>query len=406
MIIHPPEVTQGNGEIKISARVEMSNAIPHFPDRLWFSFPESYQPDLTPRSEAFLLPLLVPAMYYNEEIEVRGRISPRLAANLREFAYIYHRAFDLPLTGFTASGFEAFQPATKPEAVMLSFSGGVDSMYSLYMNLPENQPIPQARVTHGLLIQGFNDFDIALKDTAYFERVHAKYQKLFDGLGLTLLTGKTNAYDFCKFRVDWDIGHTPTMVAFGYLFSNLVRDFMRASSGGYIEKKIFDPWLLSNHLLSSETIHVVSHTTTVNRVEKMEALSHWPTAHDHLRVCLAWDKTGVDLNCSKCYKCLDTMILFYILGVYDKFTAFEQPYNPLNLLKFFFQPFLGPVYAAHFVRYAKKYKRYGIIFWCYVFFLPNKVREWSLAQFNRLISDETRYKIRERFFGKREFDSP
>jgi hypothetical protein len=138
MIIHPPEVTQGNGEIKISAKVETSKAIPHFPDRLWFSFPESYQPDLTPRSEAFLLPLLVPAMYYQEEIEVRGSISPRLAVNLREFVYIYHRSFDLPLTGFTASAFEAFEPATKPEAVMLSFSGGVDSMYSLYMNLPEN----------------------------------------------------------------------------------------------------------------------------------------------------------------------------------------------------------------------------------------------------------------------------
>jgi hypothetical protein len=404
MIIHPPEIIQEKGEIKISARIETSKVIPHFPDTLWFSFPESYKPYITPRSEAFLLAMLIPAMYFNENIEVRGTISPKLAFNLQEFIYIYHQCLGLHRVNFSATEFKAFEPERKPEAVLLSFSGGVDSMFTLYSNLPENQPIKEAGVTHGLLIHGFNDFDIPLEDTAYFNRVYPRYQKLFNDLGLELLTAKTNTYKFSKFRIDWNIGHTPTMAAFAYLLSNLVRVFYRASHEDYTHGKTFAHRFMSNHMLSSETFDFVSHTPRNNRVEKLEVLAQWPLAYDNLRVCLAWDKTGIDLNCCKCYKCLATMIFLDILGVYEKFTTFEQPYRNITLMKYFFQPFMGRGYLMYFGPYAKKYKKYVTLLWAYLFYLPSMIKNWIFIKIKDSLSDKTKYRLRERYFGKRESD--
>jgi hypothetical protein len=350
--------------------------------------------------------MLVPAMYFNEDIEVRGTISPKLAFNLQDYIAIYHYAFGLHRVDFSAAELKVFKLERKPEAVLLSFSGGVDTMFSLYSNLPENQPIKEARVTHGLLIHGFNDFDIALKDIAYFNRAYSRYQKLFDHLGLELLTGKTNAYEFSKFRIDWNIGYTPTLVAFAYLLSNLVRVFYLATEGDYVQRKIYDPWHMSNYLLSSESIEVVSHTASMNRVEKLEVLAQWPPAHDNLRVCLAWDKTEIDLNCCKCFKCLATMILLDILGIYEKFTTFDQPYRKINFMKFFFQPYLGVIYLMHFGRYAKRNKKYGTLLWSYLFYIPGTFKNWLFLKIRDSLSDKSRYRIRERFFGKRDFDPP
>jgi hypothetical protein len=406
MIIHPPEMITKEGEIKISARIETRKPIPNFPDTLWFSFPETYQPYITPRSEAFLLPMLVPAMHFNEDIDVRGTISPKLAMNLKEFIYIYHQAFKLHRVDFSTTELKAFETQGKPEAVLLSFSGGADSMFSLYSNLPENQPIKEAQGTHGLLIHGFSDFDIALKDTAYFKRVYSRYRNLFENLGLELLIGKTNAYHFSKFRIDWEIGYTPTMVAFAYLLSNLVKTFYRASDETYIKIKLYAPWLMSNHMLSNETFDVVSHSASYGRAKKLEGLASWPPSYDDLRVCQAWDKKDVDLNCSRCWKCLGTMILLNILGTYDRFISFDQPYNRSTLFRFFFQLYPDMVSASEIIRTAKKYRRFGILIWSYLFYYPNKFRTWLLKKIDHALSNEQKYRIRERFFGKRDFDSP
>jgi hypothetical protein len=350
--------------------------------------------------------MLAPAMYFNEHIEVQGTISPKLAWNLQEFIYVYHHFFGLHLVNFSAAELKAFEPAQKPEAVLLSFSGGVDSMFTLYSNLPENQPNKEAQITHGLLIHGFNDFDIALKDTAYFNRVYTRYRKLFDELGLELLTGKTNAYDFSKFRIDWGIGHTPTMVAFAYLLSNLVNIFYRAADEDYTYFKVYAPWLMSNHMLSSETFDVINHAVFHSRDEKLEILDDWSPSHDNLRVCLAWDKKDADLNCSRCWKCLSTMILLDILGAYESFTSFEQPYSKFTLLRFFSRPYLGVVASSEIIRAAKKCKRFKIIFWFYLFYYPNKFRAWLLKKIEHVLSDENKYRIRERFFGKRVLGPP
>ena len=86
MLIHEPETTITNGEIILSARVEFSKPVSKIPEKLWFSFPEAYQPYVVPDcGSAFLLGMLAPAMYYQEDIEIHSTVSSKLAYNLEEF---------------------------------------------------------------------------------------------------------------------------------------------------------------------------------------------------------------------------------------------------------------------------------------------------------------------------------
>jgi hypothetical protein len=163
---------------------------------------------------------------------------------------------------------------------------------------------------------------------------------------------------------------------------------------------------MSQHFLSSESIDSVIHTAIYSRVEKIEVLAAWPPAYDNLRVCQAWDKNNVDLNCSWCWKCLATMIHLDILGVYKKFTSFEQPYNKLATLRFLMQPYLGAISASEIMQTAKKYNRFGILFWFYLFYFPNKFRSWLMKKTDHVLSDKNKYRIRERLYRKRVFDLP
>jgi hypothetical protein len=88
MIIHQPELTRNNGEIEVSARVEFDQAIPNIPERLWFRFPESCGEYITDRGDGFLLSMLIPAMYYSEDIDIHAEVSPKLLYNLKEYQYL------------------------------------------------------------------------------------------------------------------------------------------------------------------------------------------------------------------------------------------------------------------------------------------------------------------------------
>jgi hypothetical protein len=399
MIIHQPEIRKKEGMVILSTPIEFENSIANIPEKLWFSFPEEHEPYITLRIEAFLLGMLIPAMYYQEDIEVRGPVSPMLAYNLREVIHIYHKAFGIPPINIHYKSLEVFQPDQRPFGVMSAFSGGVDSMYTLYAHLKENEPIPEAHITHGLFIHGFNDFDIALDDLEYFERIHSSYLDLFRELGIKLVVAKSNVYLFSKFRIDWDLGYIPTQIAFVYLLSNLVKRFYHPTDGDYVEFNIPDLYALSVPLLSNESFDVINHSTRTTRFQKVEAISEWQYAHEYLRVCQKWDKQDVEVNCSGCYKCLSTMVLIKLSGSYDKFKTFKQPY-PRNTLIRYLLLLNNDAYSYLTVKTSViQSKRIEFLFWIYLFHLPIIIKQWIFDQIQNRMTDEVKFRLRNMLYG-------
>jgi hypothetical protein len=81
-------------------------------------------------------------------------------------------------------------------------------------------------------------------------------------------------------------------------------------------------------LLSSDTLEIIHHGATLQRVEKVKALIDWDFAQRILRVCpyTAFDGSEKKwYNCSHCEKCVRTMIPIYALGRMTQFRTFSKP---------------------------------------------------------------------------------
>jgi hypothetical protein len=398
MIIHQPEITRKNGEIEVSARIEFDQIIPNIPERLWFRFPESCGKYLTDRGDGFLLCMLIPAMHYGEDIEVRAAISPKLLYNLKEYQYLFTSKYPLSKVNINSENIKAFEPKTTPQVVLLTYSGGVDSTFALWSHLPQNQPVSSMHITHGLLLQGFNAFDMPLENPAYFDFVYKKFDQLYSNLGLTLLYAKTNIHQFAIFRIDWYIAHSAVLAGIVHLLAGLVKTYIKPDNGGFHHRNIYYIGGESVHLLSSETLETVYFSRIPGREDKLKALARWKPAHTHLRVCLNWQKQPDQLNCSWCRKCLLNMITLELIGEYEKFTVFKQPFPRFAILRWFALITSSPLSFKTFQILALENNRYGILFTLWLLAIPRRIKAWVYNYLDRHLSDEAKYKIRARAY--------
>jgi len=399
LIIHQPENKEFNGEVEVSAQIEFDQAIPNVPERLWFRFPESCADYLTKRGDGFLLNMLVPAMYYGEDIDIRAEVSPKLLYNLKEYQYLLASTYSISQVNINCQTKKAFQPKSSPEAVLLTYSGGADSTYTLWSHLPQNQPLASMQVTHGLLVQGFNAYDIPLENPAYFEFVYDKFKALYESLGLSLLYVKTNIHQFARFRIDWDMAHVAVLTGVVHLLPRLIKTYIQPGDGGYHHRNVPSVHSESTPLLSSETIETVYFTRLYGREDKLKFLAQWEPAHTHLRVCLNWQKQPEQLNCSRCRKCLLNMITLELIGEYDKFPVFQQPFPRFAILRWWALIKSSPLSFKTFKILARENRRYGILLTLWLLSFPRKIKAWVFGYLDRHLSDETKFKIRARVYS-------
>jgi len=255
------------------------------------------------------------------------------------------------------------------------------------------------RVTHGLLLQGFNDFDIPLENPAYFDFVHKKFTRLFDSLDLSLLYAKTNIHRFGKFRIDWDMAHSAVLAGIVHLLAGLVKTYIKPDDGGYHHRHVQYIGGESVHLLSTETLETIYFSRIPGREEKLKALAGWEPAHTHLRVCLNWQKQPDQLNCSWCRKCLLNMIFLELIGEFEKFTVFKQPFPRLAVVRWWILIKNSSLSFKSFRILARENKRYGILLTLWLLSVPRRIKAWVYGQLDRRLPDEVKYKIRARVYN-------
>lgn len=197
MIIYKPQVTQEGKEICVSARVEFENPGIQTPNTLWFRFPQSYQDYITDHADGFVVGLLPSAMRLGENMEVEGDMSPRLAHGIQEYQQVQKAWWpeQSKIIDMHYSNLDERIKTGKKHATGCAFSGGVDSFYSLWKHMPGNETIPEYRITHCLLINGF-DKDVDLDNTGYFQRIKRFYEPMINELSFSLLVSCTNLQKF------------------------------------------------------------------------------------------------------------------------------------------------------------------------------------------------------------------
>lgn len=326
MIIHQPELLTQDGHTVVHARIEMEKPRENFPYHLWYRVPERYEQHLSLQSDAFLIPGLLAGMYFKEEIEVRGTVSPKLAYHLDEYQNLLHFLLPKDVTPVAINYAQLKPLQAKPESVGTTFSGGVDSFFTILKHLPENQPIPEFRITHALFLLGF---DILMTDKPKYQTLYNRYREVLKQVNVELIPLETNLVRMISTRMIFPRFYGPILIGSAHLFGNLFNKYFIPNSHDYWQNLSLtsssNP--TSDPLLSSETLDIIHHGAATRRVEKVEAICNWELAQTTLRVCATKEPSRDMMNCSRCEKCVRTMIPLYALGKLDKFTTFKKPFK-------------------------------------------------------------------------------
>ena len=321
MIIHQPEIFEDDGDTILWSRIEFERPRDDFPQFLWYMVPTEHARHLSLHSDAFLLPGLLAGMHFGEEIEVRGAVSPLLAYQLDEYQYLLN--FRMPKAVRPVRiKYSHLEPlSAHPKAVGTAFSGGVDSIFALWRHTPGNQPIPGYRITHALFIMGF---DIVRKKEAKYRHLLYEYTNILKEIDIELIPIETNIVRAIIPRMTLNQFYGPILAGCAHLFAVLFKRFYISSSRDYFNFRIrmssSDP--LADSLLSSDTLDLLHHGATHPRVEKIKEISDWQFAHKNLRVCTTSNLEG---NCSRCEKCVRTMIPLFALDKMTQFSTFKKP---------------------------------------------------------------------------------
>jgi hypothetical protein len=151
-----------------------------------------------------------------------------------------------------------------------------------------------------------------LQEDAAWRRVCLDQQRTLNSVGVTLLPVSMNFVDLYEGKRFFN--------AWGACVAACLTLFQRSRGAGLVPSGANYGQLLlpqpttpfTDHLLSSRTFRIVHDGAEEIRTVKSRFLTDWPEALLSLRVCGLDDAGG---NCSRCEKCVRTMLGFRVFGL-------------------------------------------------------------------------------------------
>jgi hypothetical protein len=274
---------------------------------LWFASDDAM---LTPSSEAFASALLLPAASQGEPLEVYAELD---RSWLERVPAILHRAkewWQLPGTRIIATDV-VDHPRPSPGKIAQCFTGGVDSFHTL---ICANTP-PSILV----FAQGY---DIPLGDRARLDAFLPGFRETAAAFDATAVLVATNLREHHAFRkAGWKISHGGALAALGHILGNEVERIVIPSGFPYYDPRPWGTHWDLDPLWSSERVAVQHADATLRRHLKVKAIADHHLVRRHVRVC--WENRAPTGNCSRCEKCVRTMIAFAITGRLHQCEAFD-----------------------------------------------------------------------------------
>jgi len=365
MKIYQPEVTEEGDEIRISARVETRTCQVALPDSLWFSFPRNFCTHVTGDVNGFAVALLPLAMTLGEDLYMEGVLSPRLLRGMEEYQRIQCAWKPSPFVPVSLEP-QILQPTAADSTgagVGCSFSGGVDSAYSLWRHLPENERNPSYRISHCLMINGFG-CDSDLDNSGSFSRIAQSTQPMMDRLGTQLIVCRTNYMAFSDPKIlkqSFAAMVTSPALVLGGLFST----FFVPSSYRFDDFFRDGSHLMLDHLIATETMETIHESSHLKRTDKTRAISQWSETYSTLRVCFNKteynEETKSVQNCCRCEKCIRTIKTLELYGKLDKYKTFPRKPGHLNVWLCHYDFKGARIFAKEIISEAFKARRFDIL---------------------------------------------
>ena len=309
--------------VRISAEVAYDDK-KFSPQICWYDFPEQFVAGHTISGNPWLAAFLPLAITLREPLRISAPVDRTLLEGMQQALEIWHSWYpDLAIVPIEAEVADA--PAREePGRTAAFFSGGVDSFFTLLRNSDPVNPARNVPIDDLLLVWGF---DVSLENEGAFRRMWTALNKATAEFGKELTDVATNLRQTRFNEANWGgLAHGAALASVGLHLENRYRRLLIPSSGGYKELLPWGSHVLTDPLFSTKRLQVTQDGAAFSRGQKLEWIAGSPVVQHYLRVC--W-RSGTDVNCGKCGKCLRAMVALEVLGFRERCTTFSV--GDLNL---------------------------------------------------------------------------
>lgn len=328
MLIGASTLRSDTGKTTYTAQI--SSNFDH-PETLWFNVSKKYHNYVSETSDAALLAMILPAMFYGEDIHVEGAVESDFLLSLNghvqkiltmNMPYLHRIRVTCQNPYFTRA---------KPAGVATGFSCGVDSFATLQQFFLAAEKSEEFKLTH-LTFHNFGSHGKLVPNL--FEKRFVNANRVAEALKIPLIKVDSNINDFYTAEgINFLKSHTLRNCTVAPLLNKEIGVYLASSAYEYSDLDFktkgeianYDPILLP--ALSSSSFSFKSAGAEVSRTEKIALMVECTESYKTLDVCLIGSE---DKNCGKCKKCFRTLYTLKLLGK-DSFyasvfniTAFEK----------------------------------------------------------------------------------
>jgi len=315
--ISMPVITSQGDKVRISSKIHIDGK----DTILWFEVDSAYRDYLaTDTLDAFVTASLLPAILCGADIRPEGPMSSKLYHNLTNQA--------IPLLSYYLNKPRATRiiPSElrarydrKGTGVLSGFSGGVDSFFQ-YDHHSGGKVPPEYIITHlsynNVGSHGQHTEEI---DRDIFTNRHQQLRKFAENEKKPFITVDSNLDKFVGLLFQQSF--TVRNIAVAQLMQNVIGKYLCASSNTYAETKLEPSTSMSKiesvliPMLCTERLECIFSGAQATRTNKTVEIANILSTRDYLDVCInPQDTAEGHTNCSRCCKCLDTMVTLDAAG--------------------------------------------------------------------------------------------
>ncbi len=300
---------------------------------MWVAVEDKYADMLSDELyDPFVLVPTILGMYYKQDVYFDGNVSPRLYHNLTHYLLdIFDNFSDLTKKVSVTVKSTKVMSGEKGTLIGTGISCGVDSLLTIFDNYV-NTSDPEFKINSLFFVNCGTHGDFENEDSRNLWKDRAALNaKAAKDLGLPMYLIDSNFHAFTHKIGEQKIGY---LAIYSCVLSlqKCIRRYLTSSNLSYDE--IADSRKLSRdfdiaeycesympHLISTERFELVIDGCQYTRAQKTERISEWDIAKSHLNVCVSPNKGDHGKNCSRCNKCMWTLIPLEAMGKLDDFNS-------------------------------------------------------------------------------------
>lgn len=275
-------------------------------ERLWYTCDGA---ELTAAPEAFGSWLMLPALHSGKRLAIDTPVSETWLRNAATLSGVWTKWWGYrPAEIAVATRIDEAPAATD---YALAFSCGVDSFHALFTGQKPD------------LLVAIQGFDIALDDEFGMMAFASSVEAIAKEIGVRWTTVRTNlrAHRSAGRPWLWERSHGGALASVAHVLGGRIGRFGIAATYSQRNQHPWGSTIETDPLFSSDRVNIEHVGARDHREQKIRILADNALAQSHLRVC--WTNLAKSGNCSRCGKCLATMLLLAELGALDDFPVFS-----------------------------------------------------------------------------------